>query len=462
MRHVLLSIFLILFLCGAVCAKSPVPQDFAKGMILKTSGDRPFFSLEVPAGLYRKTVRADLGDIRVFNSANKIVPHVVTRPESTSEPVHPPVSLPFFPVFGDRQTPGSSGGERVSLHINTAEDGTIINVEAGEKPQADTGRLRAVLLDLSSLEAVPAELVLEWDNKGKNFVTGVSVDGSENLTRWERVVDRAGLAEQHFAGHTLHKNRIALPVQNFASNYLRINWPVNAPDLTLTKVRAVFAETRSGPKPQWRQIKGKLLSKNDTKAYEFDTKGAFPVDRVNIVLPEQNSLIRAEIQSRPDKRSEWSFRQKGVFYNLNIDGTFISNDPLTISMVKHRYWRIKTAPGTGGPGGGSPALKIGWVPHRLIFLARGKAPFTVAYGSTVVEKNDASVENVLRTIEEKNETAVTGKAVIERRVVLGGEKALKKPYIAISWKTLMLWAILVAAVFLLGFMALRLYREMNN
>ncbi|MCF8036584.1 MAG: DUF3999 domain-containing protein, partial [Desulfobacteraceae bacterium] len=244
-------------------------------------------------------------------------------------------------------------------------------------------------------------------------------------------------------------------------NYLRINWPADAPDLRLTKVEAVFPEIQAAPDRKWCRLEASLVSESDPEAYGFDAKGSMPVDRVNIELPEKNSLIRAVIKSRPTRQSEWSVRQKGFFYRLFVDKTNISNDVLSIAEVTDRFWRVEVTSGTVGPGRHSPALEIGWIPHRLLFLARGEGPFTLAYGSAGLGPDDSSMKNVLHEIEEANKSDMTGKAALGRQLELGGDAALIKRQPEFDWKTWLLWGILTAGVFFLGFMAFRIYRQMN-
>lgn len=461
MRHVFSAFCMLFCFCGLASGDGLMPQDFARGMILETHGDGPFFSLEIPVDIYRGTQRKDLGDLRVFNAADEPVPHILKQPGTKPEPLQPPVSLPFFPVFDARQEKDKTEGEKVSLQIHTAGDGTIIDVETEQGNQSAAARLQAVLLDLSHLANMPAELALEWTNADENFVTSVSVDGSPDLSEWTRVVSRAGLAEQYFSNHRLYKNRIALKEPHPSLNYLRINWPADAPDIRLTRIEAIFPEIQSAPERRWCRLKGSLVSGNETEVYVFDAKGAMPVDRVNIHLPEKNSLIRALIKSRPTMQAEWRERKKGFFYSLSADNAHISNDVLSIARINDRYWRIEVISGTAGPGNGAPELEIGWIPHRLLFLARGKAPFTLAYGSGGVGADDPSMENVLYEIEKAKKSNLTAKAETGRQIVLGGDAALQKRHPQFDWKTWLLWAILIIGVFFLGFMALRLYRQMN-
>ncbi|MFW6011884.1 MAG: DUF3999 domain-containing protein [Desulfosalsimonas sp.] len=462
MKHIVFVCCILFCFCGMARANDVTPQEFAEGIILETQGEGPFFSLEIPAGLYEKTIRDDLGDLRVFNANKEPVPYIIRQPDTTSKSLMPPVLLPFFPVREDGQSIGKSEGEEVSLQISTDKEGTIIDVSTGKDRQSSAQRLRSVLLDLSNLESMPSELELEWDNTGINFVTSVSVEGSRDLTSWKPVTARAGLAEQHFSGHTLYKNRISLQSTDSSLNYLRINWPEEAPDLKFTEVKAVFPEIRSAPERRWRGLEGYLVPGQEAQTFEYDAKGAFPVDRVNVVLPEKNNLIRALIKSRPQSGSEWRLRHQGVFYRLSVDDTNISNQVFSISPVTDKYWRIEVTSGTAASSGSLPELRIGWIPHRILFLARGEAPFTLAYGSTGVGPSEASMGELLQKIKESGKNEMTAEASVGKQVVLGGDKALEKRRPPVDWKTWLLWAILAAGVFFLGFMAYRLYRQMDS
>ena len=35
----------------------------------------------------------------------------------------------------------------------------------------------------------------------------------------------------------------------------------------------------------------------------------------------------------------------------------------------------------GGLGGGAPVMHAGWIPHQVVFAARGEPPFQLAYGN---------------------------------------------------------------------------------
>jgi hypothetical protein len=126
----------------------------------------------------------------------------------------------------------------------------------------------------------------------------------------------------------------------------------------------------------------------------------------------------------------------------------------------------------GGIGGGPPVLAAGWVPHRLVFAARGEGPFQLAYGSrdakpaayaiaTLVPgyKDDASLDLKPAHAGERSQAVAIGGARTGTPQALGGAAATRE---RIDWKRWTLWGSLVAAVVLLGLMALRLGRQMSR
>lgn len=60
--------------------RPPTPQSFAYGLELAISGSNPFHELELPLEVYQNVTRTDLGDIRVFNGNDDIVPHLLRKP----------------------------------------------------------------------------------------------------------------------------------------------------------------------------------------------------------------------------------------------------------------------------------------------------------------------------------------------------------------------------------------------
>jgi len=195
-------------------------------------------------------------------------------------------------------------------------------------------------------------------------------------------------------------------------------------------------------------------------AYEYKNEAQFPVDAVNLKLPERNSLMRARVLSRNDEQSTWRHRVRNLFYTLTVDGILIENNPVSVCCTADRYWRLEFG-SESGIGSGIPVLQLGWIPHELVFVARGEGPFTLAYGSAVVGTSKQPLDAMLGVFGKEKEKIFLKKARIEKEIVLGGEDCLIPPEPPLPWKQWILWAVLVVGVAVLGVMTWRLFKQMN-
>jgi hypothetical protein len=109
-----------------------------------------------------------------------------------------------------------------------------------------------------------------------------------------------------------------------------------------------------------------------------------------------------------------------------------------------------------GLGDGEPSLRVGWLPHEVVFLARGEAPYTLAFGSGAARAPVASMRSV------PSGATILRASFAESRT-LGGESRLQPvvPEKGFAMKSAVLWGTLVLGVLLLGWMAYRLTRELK-
>ncbi len=433
-------------------AAEPAPDDFAYGMSIRLEGEAPIYEMAMPEAVYRQVTRPDLGDMRVFNGENEAVPHAVARPE---RPVsqNPPVPVPFFPLPENL----AANGKNISLNITTDPAGTIIDVETDGR-EARVKKISAWLLDLSGIEDPPEKIEINWNRQSENFSATVAVYGSNDLNDWRLSVPAASIAQLDFSGHQLFKNEIDLPAARF--KYLKLTWPQEAAGHALTDATIFFPEKVQENSRNWISISGKQTEK-DNRAWTFDSGGVFPVDRIDLALPGKNNLLQALIQARRSPEEVWHDRCGGLFYRLSMDETLLVNDPVRLSAVTDRYWRIKIVSDDSGPGGEPPRLKLGWTPHRLIFLARGNPPFTLAFGSAGIGPAAQTVDLLFSKIYKDGKPELIKSASAGEMSALGGPDRLKPIPPPLPWKKWLLWVILVSSVAALAWMALKLYRQMN-
>ncbi|WP_339134880.1 MAG: DUF3999 domain-containing protein [Candidatus Electrothrix sp. GW3-4] len=430
-------------------------EDFAYGMDLTISGNHAIYGLDIPAAVYQGCTRADLGDLRVFNASHP-VPHLL-RPQVSKETKRPAKALPFFPLLSERR--GRSGSPP-DLHIATNSQGTIIDIRQNV-PGGGNQIVTAYILDTSGLEYPADWLEFAWEGQGEQFSTSVQVDASNDLNSWQTQVRLVALAELRFGGHTLLRKRIAVPQGVHRKTYLRISWPAGENGVRVTGVKAGYnRETQSFPRTMF-SLTGEALpvTEQGVLRYQYDSKGFFPVDQLNIRLPEQNALSQVAVFSRADQEASWRRRASVLVYRLTVDGLNLDSGTIAIKRTTDRYWRLELEANSAIDQ--APTLELGWLPGQLVFLAQGKKPYTLAYGRVGLEAAGSQVDRLLKVVDPQNEKKLVAPAQTGAQKVLGGEARLEVAQ-DMPWGRWLLWAVLVSGVMIVGVMALKLYREMNG
>jgi hypothetical protein len=451
MTRAAIAIALSLLSAVPVCA-GQTRDDFAYGFASEPQGDKPLWELSLPDEVYRTVTRADLGDLRVFNRDGLVVPHAVRRPATRAGDRPAPQRISVFPLRG-RANERASGRR---LRVTTNDRGEILSATTEDVSLGEAERVVAYLIDVGGLPQMPDRLDLEWEGgTERGFAVAVNVDAGDDLAHWRTVVSRVTLAELRSGGTALVHRDIDLPL--LETKYLRIEWPDALRDVRLSGIEASFPPRQRPPMRRTTLVMGNP-ARDNSRAYEFDSRGVRPIDRVRVVFHERNAVLEAALLSRPTSDQRWRQRRLVTFYSLEHDGTQVQNAPAEIQSVSDRYWRLEIAggqPWTGGP----PALELGWVPDLLTVVAQGDGPFTVAFGSATVEAADRASNGLLNVINDKRGLIAAAQA--SGVFTLGGESRLEPPAPPLPWRTLVLWAVLVAGVGLLGWMVRQLARQMR-
>lgn len=482
----------LFLLCMLVSAMSMIPvsaqegrlhaADFAYGYMLEVDGDGAIYGLSLPEDVYRNVTRADLGDVRVFNSEGRIVPMAI-RPQPVSARTTPAeVALPLFPLYV--QDGGTAN--TMALHITTDTQGAIIDISGQQ--QNETTHVDAYLLDASQLGQTVKQLRLHWSGAPASFVTRVSVQGSDDLTHWHPLVDKATLASLAFNARQLRRDVIVLSPSR--DKYLRIQWPAGRRGVVLKAVEAQLSNPDRDVPRQWLRVPGQLQTaqsqvksaamvnartetrtgmetdagsdQGDIRTYFYDSGGFFPVDRVQLVLPRRNALLRVELASRASPTQPWKHRFTGVIYHFSVEGTALNNSAVAVARLTDRYWRVRLLSPTAWQGREAPVLMLGWRPDQLLFVASGEAPFRLVYGDAGVHADRAQAGALLHALAGGQRDDIIKAAQPGSRIELGGAARLHLPGPPVPWRQWLLWAVLVLGVLALGWMAWRLARQMSR
>lgn len=447
-----LTVALVLWWAAAAAAAPPRPDDFAYGIPIAGASEGAVYRLVLPEAVYQTVVREDLADLRVFNAAGDPVPHALEPDQGPPPSAAPPQVLPFFPL-----PEGPAGGsDSLGADIETDARGAVLRIRIGEA-EAAPGR-RRYLVDLSALAEPPEALELEWAGEaGGDFMAAADLAASSDLRTWQPLT-AATLADLRFAEHRLHSRRLDLPAA--AGRYLRLSWTALVGEASLTRVRGLPRAQAAEPTRFWRRLTADpSVEAAGTVAY--DAGGPFPVDRVWVRLPDVNSLSRVTVSSRSDPATIWRLRHRGLAYHLRLQGATLQNPPAPVPPTGDRYWHLEADPDGGGLGPGAPVVEVGWVPHQLVFLARGPAPFLLAFGSAAVPGAPEAGKDLLTLLGRHRESVAVQPADLGSPMELGGPARRTPPPAPVPWQRYLLWGILALGVVALGVMAARLLKTSN-
>ncbi len=458
MKKVSFFLLLLPWMCGLASAQEKTlrSNDFAYGIPLEVDGDGAIYSLPLPEDVYRYAVRKDLGDLRIFNSYGEVVPHLLQRDSAFQEAMREPVALRFFPLYRDEPW------EEEIKRIRIADDdrGTIIDIERHPEAKESTpGPVAHYLIDASSFDAPIEKLLLGWSQIGEGFLVSVKLEYSNDLVHWHHLIYEATLADLSHDGYRLRQNAITLPSQE--ARYFRLSWPLGEDGIALESVNAVVKREVDRRPHQWLLLPS-VGETNTQGIYHFTLPGYYPVDRIRVVLPQSNTVVRARLYSRDGESSPWRLHYQGLLYTLVREGHTLENEDIEVRGGSDRNWRLEVLQDGGGLGRGKPQLQMGWLPHRLLFVARGEMPFTLAFGSSRVGPLKNDIAGLVTQLESRpEEVGFIKLAQAGGLFELGGESRLYPPTPPLPWKTWLLWGVLVFGVIVLAWMGHSLYRQMN-
>jgi hypothetical protein len=458
-----------LVLAGSVAfaADADRPSNFAYGTPLDIDGKEALYEVVLPAAVYRGVARADLGDVRVFNAKGDTVPYA-WRPRRTSgpEPVTP-VELTLFPLKAE----AGAGVDGVSIRVHRGADGrTSIDVKSSGGRAGAEKRTVGYFVDLSAFDHPLRALELDWQEVPDGYAGKLRVDASDDLGSWRTLVAQAPLVNLEMAGQRLQHRRIELPQQK--AKYLRLSWvahdSVRPAPPELTSARGELVEKAPEAAREWMSAESRKGEKAGD--YLFDLRGHYPLDRVRLHLPEVNTVAQVELLARSRAEQPWRPVARGVVYRLRRGESEITSPDMTFAVTTERQWLLRVDPRGGGIGSGLPRLEAGWVPHTLVFAARGEAPFQLAYGSHGAGPGGHAIETLIPGYNDKSgarlraakagpqQTVNVASAQALEQQELGGVSQLKE---RIDWKRWSLWGVLVLGVLVLGAMAWRLTRQLD-
>jgi hypothetical protein len=333
-----------------------------------------------------------------------------------------------------------------------------------ERPAGDgtPASITGYLLDARDVPGTMSALDISWDTAAPDFSVRVQAEASDDLSHWRRIAE-GPVINLHFGGQQFVQQRIELP--SVATKFLRLSWANQASPSGFTAVSAEPAATA---------IEVNRLSltapavavEGHAGEYLVDLGAHVPMDRLNLDLPELNTVATADFEARGEPMQPWNLIAHATLYRLRVsDGSELKNPPVRITASSARYWRVRVGRDGGGLGHGNPSFVGGWLPDELVFAARGSAPFELLFGNGAATPAAMPVSTLLSPgpgagAGAGNPQLVVRNANLSVEFPIGGPDRLRPPRAERNLRVYFLWTVLVISVGLLGWMASRLLREL--
>jgi Protein of unknown function (DUF3999) len=435
-----ISGLLALLMYSSLQAQAVLPKDFAYGQLAFPARAAAAYRFPLPLSVYQNTFRDDLGDLRVFNGEGVVIPFSLSRPAQSL--IHKtPIAVPMFPLHE---------GARIlidGVHLTINSAGSAVNLQTQNGIPVNS-TVRQYLLDARGLDATLSALQLAWPDGALEYTGRLNVEVSDDLAAW-RSLTVAPIANLHADGQTLIENRVEFAPTK--AKFWRLSWLGVAPSYELNNVLAEPAANLTEPDRDSLDVGGVADPKNP-REYTFDLSAHPPVSRLNVLLPDPNSVIDVELSSRRAANAQWRVIIHSGFYRLKApDAAEQQNASLEVSPDTDRYWRARIL-GAGNSPQSPPRLHVEWIPNEVTFLAQGPAPFQLAYGSATASRAEADLSRLPNSLD-------IAAATLSPAQVTGGKARLVAKPAPFPRMRIALWSALLLAVIVLAWMAYRISRD---
>lgn len=357
------------------------PRDYANVRPIALPVADAIFQIELTQSVYEGLARGDRGDMRVFNGQDEVVPFAFA-PRVTAAPAKPlVVRPPVFPLRGD----AAATVEAFDLRLEQSGGRTSVRVVAPPAAAGTGTQVLGYLVDASAVDEPVRAFV--FSGLAEGAIQRVQIDVSDDLRSWRPLVRDAPVASLRSGDASLVQDRIEVPAA--MAKFYRIAGSAQIATITLEAGERAPEVAR-----QWKRVPPGVVRESDGE-YEFDLGGRFPADRMRLVLPQSNTVASVTLFSRARSRDPWKPAGGGIVYRMMRDGVELSSPDLRIGGSGDRLWMVRVDRRGGGIGGGVLLLEAGWVPDRVVFVARGAPPFQLAFGSFHAEPSSLTLERIV-------------------------------------------------------------------
>ena len=446
--HKLISLLLLLTLFLPMAyAESYAVNDFAWNAPL-SDAETSLRQVILPLTIYKNMQRRDYGDLRVFSAEGQVVPHQfkqTAREQKTEE-----AGLVFYPF--SKEQAANPANIRVIIDQKSGQQHLDINQQISDGKPAKNNEFQYIIENPDRKLSL-CKLKLDWEQSKPSMILPLSLESSDNLRGWTSLGHSLNVSSLSYSGAQLTHKEVEFSCTR--QKYLRLTWLKQEQQAHLKKISGVYTQD-SEQAIQWKSFGKPVYDKNQNWLFESDVIAA--LSYMEFAAPQDGLLYKGVLYSRNDKDAPWKFRKNIIQYRLNIGDAKLQSDAFSFRPNSDRYWKLELTDESGFTADQLPEIRAGWKQEQLVFLAQGTAPFRLAYGNPNIKPvNNTGLTQLVRSFEDTG--AIPDTVTVGQPQQIRDMPGIEKK---IPWKKIGLWALLLIGTAVLAYMALSLYRQMDN
>lgn len=471
-----MSICCSLLLAGAALAAPgrDRPQDYGWSMPVQVPAGAGIVQLALPKEVYLHASSASLADVRLFDADGKRLAYAIGAPPAQSATQRTSIPARIFLVTG---TPATGDGLQ-GIDIRTADDGRLLSVSTRAGTAAATAAVQALILDLGKQTHDKRIAALRFTPPARtdNYSAQVLLEVSDDLKQWDAIGTTTLNWLSNSDTQTLANDSIAFAPRTF--RYARLNWQAGVPLAFAAITAQAVSETDVAPARASVVLQG--LPGKQANEWRYATPLAIPADSIALQLTQTNTVLPVTLgvyrqnsyvprhrlhlrqQARPAQGAYFDPLLSTTFYRIGIDGKERMSGDLAMPATQTDEWVLQTATDLALSASDAPALRLGWTPATVIFLASGKPPYQLAFGNSNAATVAQPLAQVAPGFKAEELLALKTASAGPLQPNTGAEAPPRVTKDGAPWRLAALWAALLLGVGVLGFFAWRLLSQMKQ
>jgi hypothetical protein len=434
------------------------------------STDDTYIETKLYHDIYRYSADVQLNDLVVTDQQGNKLPYRMIAPSHQEQATIQKLPVRFFPVAVGTAPETLLIMSSASIRLDANEISVSAVKTNKEELQDQAAPLDFYLVDLSDLRARADSLTLLWPLSDQHQYLELDVSGTNDMTTWTPITQTT-LVQLYKDGQKLTRNKIALHLDKNQFAYVKLKFTRGGEQLQLTQVQVENTETiRNAPIADSWQISGELAEdqnsalysinggkKSPVAAWEFTRDDIAPISHLSIDLGTVIYGDSIKVFSRSSKKQPWNLIHQGIWFNAQVGSAWQQSDAMSIYSNSDTQWRVELNELVRTVA--NPQLKFTRQPQILQFIANNAAPYNIAIDTQAAPNNQQTSAQIVAQLTNNQEVqwAQTTPTNLNPDI-----NSFARHSMQISWKTILFWAIMIGAVGVLVWVAVRLMGQMKQ